>query len=95
MAACLKDKHNASKTCTQCCAVRKVSSVPRDLSWALEKVYVILDQAIFIAEKGGGEVEIPGAYSPVTPGPAAQQLVEKHIVELQIVYFVISFCIFL
>ena len=32
-------------------------------------------------------VEMPGAYSP--------ELVEKHIVELQIVYFVSSFCKFL
>ena len=40
-------------------------------------------------------MDIPDAYSPITPGPAAQELVEKHLVELQIAYFVISFCMLL
>ena len=59
----------------------RLSAVPRDFSWALGKV-----MALGIAEVERREREIPGAYT---------ELVEKHLVELQIAYFVSSFCIFL
>ena len=101
-------KIGARCTCIQCCSVlcgseesratsgligesRKatllellrpqLSAVPRDFSWALGKV-----MALGIAEVERREREIPGAYT---------ELVEKHLVELQIAYFVSSFCIFL